>query len=251
MKAIIIAAGKGSRLGALTENKPKCLLEINGQPILERKLKLLRELGIEDISIVRGYKKEYLDFPQIKYYDNDNFENNNILLSLQHAEEEMNDAFIAIYSDILYTKSVVEQLLENKHDIAVIVDKTWQDYYQGRTAHPIEEAENVIIKDGCIKKIGKHISATDAHGEFIGMVKFSHAGAKIWKKFYNQAKGKYSGKPFQQAKIFEKAYLTDMYQELIDNNIEVNPVLIDKNWWEIDTQQDYAKVVQIFRNFEK
>ena len=80
------------------------------------------------------------------------------------------------------------------------------------------------------------------------MIKFSAQGAKIWKEFYNKVKGQYSGKPFQQTKIFEKAYLTDMFQELINNNIKVNPVLINKNWWEIDTKQDYLKVQEIFKN---
>ena len=245
-KAIIIAAGPSSRLSPITDDKPKCLLEIGGKTILERQLRVLRECGISNISIVRGYKKELINYPDIKYYENTNYQNNNILNSLFYAEKEMEGDFIISYSDILYDKSVVEKLLRSKKDIFLIVDTDWQEYYQGRTKHPITEAENVIIRGGKILKIGKHLTADESDGEFIGMAKFSGRGGEIFKREFQRAKNKYWEKPFQKAETFEKAYLTDMFQELIDRGLEVHPAKIKKNWWEIDTDQDFKKVKKIF-----
>lgn len=245
-KAVIIAAGMGIRLKPLANNKPKCLLKIGGKTIMERQLETLRLCGITDIVVIRGYKKEKINFPGIKYYENTNYQNNNILNSLFYAQPEMDRAFITSYSDILFDKSVVEKLLEDKNDIAVVVDTDWREYYQGRTKHPASEAENVIIRDGKVVEIGKHVTAEEAHGEFIGMVKFSEKGAEIFKKEFQRVKNQYWSKPFQKAATFEKAYLTDMLQELIDRGFAVYPVLIQKNWWEIDTDQDLKKVRKIF-----
>lgn len=245
-KAIILAAGRGNRLSPITDDKPKCLLKIKGKTILERQLEVLRAYGINDISVVRGYKKELINYPDIKYYENTDYLNNNILNSLFYAEKEMDDEFIAAYGDILYDKSVVEKLLKSRKDISLVVDVDWQGYYRRRTKHPIEEAENVIIQNGKILKIGKHLTADESQGEFIGMAKFSKKGAEIFKREFQRAKDKYWGKPFQKAETFEKAYLTDMFQELIYQGIDISPVKIQKNWWEIDTNQDFKKVKKIF-----
>lgn len=94
MKVIIIAAGLGSRLNPLTNDKPKCLLKIKGKSILERQLEALRECGINNISVVRGYKGKMINFPGIKYYENTDYESNNILNSLFYAEKEMDEEFI-------------------------------------------------------------------------------------------------------------------------------------------------------------
>ena len=181
-KAIIIAAGMGKRLNPLTNDIPKCLLRIGDKTIMERQLQTLKLCGITDAAIVRGYQGNKINFPGIKYYENANYQNNNILNSLFCAESAMNGSFIAAYSDILYDKSVVERLLENKNDIAVVVDIDWQEYYQDRTEHPLEEAEKVMIQGGQVLKIGKHLTVQDSQGEFIGLVKFSEQGAAIFKK---------------------------------------------------------------------
>lgn len=246
-KAIIIAAGMGKRLSPLTNDIPKCLVKIGDKTIMERQLETLKLCGITDTAVIRGYQGNKINFAGIKYYENTNYQNNNILNSLFCAEPEMNGDFITSYSDILYDKSVVEKLLENKKDIAVVVDTDWQEYYQGRTQHPLEEAEKVIIRDDKVLKIGKHLTVQESDGEFIGMVKFSEKGTAIFKKEFQRVKNQYWGKPFQKAATFEKAYLTDMLQELIDRGVEIYPVLIQKEWWEIDTEQDLEKVKKIFK----
>jgi len=246
IKAIIIAAGIGSRLKPLTNDKPKCLLEIAGKSILEHQIDILKSCGIIDISVIKGYQKEKINYPNLKYYINDNYQNNNILSSLFYAEREMNNEFIVMYSDILFDRSVIEKLLKSKNDISVVVDTDWVGYYDNRTEHPIEEAENVVIHGEKVIKIGKHLTAQESNGEFIGMAKFTEKGGQIFKREFQRVKNSYSGMPFQKSKTFGKAYLTDIFQELVDQGIEVCSVNIQKNWWEIDTQQDFEKVKKIF-----
>jgi len=122
MKAIIIVAGMGSRLRPLTNDKPKCMLEFKGKTLLEYQIDALRGAGIDRIVVIKGYKEEMINYPDLIYYINDNYQNNNILHSLFYAEKEMNDEFIAAYSDIYYDKNIVKRLLDNKEDISIVVD---------------------------------------------------------------------------------------------------------------------------------
>jgi choline kinase len=249
MKAIIIAAGKGCRCDHLTNDRPKCMLEYNGRTLLEIQTGILKECGVKDIVVVKGYKQEKITYPGFKYYLNDNYENNNILNSLFYAEEEMNDDLIISYSDIYYEKHVVERLLQSKADISIVVDIDWKGYYEGRTDHPIEQAENVIFDaDNNVVEAGKIVTnKNDVHGEFIGMMKCSKKGGEILKRHFNRAKKLFWGKPFQRAKTFEKAYLTDMIQDMVDMGVKVHCVIIEQGWMEIDTIQDYEKVTGILK----
>lgn len=244
MKVIIIAAGLGIRLNPLTDDMPKCMLDIGGKSILQRQLDVLKECDIDDIVIIRGYKKELIDYPDVKYYYNDNYQNNNILASLFYAEEEMEGEFIVSYSDILYKRQVVEKLLACKASISLVVDTKWKEIYENRTEHPVSEAEKVLVKDNRVIKIGKDpITADEAYGEFIGLSKFSAEGAKVLKSNYHRVKKEFAGKPFQhEGRIFEDAYLTDMLQELIDKGYKVVNVDVKDGWREIDTVQDYKRV---------
>lgn len=246
MKAIIIAAGRGKRMKELTEDVPKCLLKINGRKLLDYLLDTLRDSGIHDISIVVGYKREKIQYPELKYYVNQEYEHNNILLSLMYAEDEMNDELIAVYSDILYEKLAIKSLMKSKADIAIAVDVDWRTYYEGRTEHPIEEAENVVFdKERKVTHIGKILPDKNAaHGEFMGMVKCSRKGTQVFTEHFERLKKIYPGKPFQTANVFENAYLTDMIQELVDSGVPVECVLLKGGWKEIDTVADYERLAK-------
>jgi choline kinase len=221
------------------------MLELNGKTLLEHQLDALRGAGIGKIALVKGYKKEMITYPGITYYINDDYENNNILHSLFYAEKEMNDEFMAAYSDIFYTKEIVARLLKSRADLSIVVDIDWRPYYKGRTGHPIAEAENVVFDaDNNVVKIGKIMPDKDAvHGEFIGMMKCSKKGATVFKNYFHRLKETSSGKPFQRAPVFEKAYLTDIFQDMADCGVKINCVIIEKGWAEIDTVQDYQRII--------
>jgi len=244
-KALIIAAGLGSRLKKHTKNLPKCMLDFAGKTLLQRQLDSYKKCGIKDISIIRGYKKEKINYKGIKYFENTDYENNNVLNSVFYAEKIINGNIIISYSDILFDPSVVQRALDSVHDISVVVDIDWRGYYVGRKDHPISEAENVIFNSNNeVEKIGKiNTAKEEVHGEFIGMIKLSNRGAEILKQHFHRLKKIYWNKPFQRAKIFQKAYLTDLIQERVDIGIKVHCVIIESGWKEIDTVEDYKKAL--------
>lgn len=247
MKAIILAAGMSSRMMELTDDKPKCMIEMGGKTMLQRQIDTFRQYGIDDIIVVRGYMKEKIDYAGLKYVYNKNYRRNNILESLMYAEDEMDSDIIVSYSDILFDKSVVEKLLKRKADISLIVDTDWRTHYVGRSQHPIEEAENVVVEDGRITKIGKTVNQNEAHGEFIGLTKFSKVGVDILRENYARVKMELCNAPFHEAASLENAYLTDMIQELIDRGYPVVNVDIKGGWIEIDTTEDLQKAREKYK----
>lgn len=249
MKAVIIAAGKGSRLKHYTEDLPKCMLKFNGKTLLERQINALKSNGIKDISVIKGYCKEKINLKGVKYYINNDYENNNILNSLFYAEKELNSDVIISYSDILYEKDVISRLIESKYDISIVVDIDWKKAYRGRKDHPIHEAENVIFDShNKVLRIGKIMTKKfDVHGEFIGIMKLTKRGCDILKRHFSRAKMLFWNKPYVRAKTFNNAYLTDMIQDMVELGVDIHCVIIERGWKEIDTVEDYEKALKEFK----
>ena len=138
-KAIIIAAGLGSRLKPYTNNVPRTLLKINNKTILDRHLQIFKSLNVKNINMVVGYKKEKFQNEDLNYIENKSYKNNNILESLFYAKSLMKDNCLISYSDIIF-KKVVKKLLKSKNSISVLVDTNWKKiikveqciYFSGR-----------------------------------------------------------------------------------------------------------------------
>ncbi len=240
MKVIIIAAGSAKRFGSQTKEIPKGLLDINGKSILERQIDILNNNNIEEIIIITGPHKEKFNFDKIKYIEDSEYEKHDVLLSLMAAKNEFKEDVITTYSDILFDEKILQEVLKSKADIGIAIDLNWEHKYENRTEHPKSQADNVVIENDKIIRIKKNISKisnNQKNGEFIGIVKFSKKGADVFIKEFNKVE-KNKPKPFHDAKTFEKSYLTDMIQELIDQDIIVKPIIVDGNWCEIDTPQD-------------
>ena len=138
--------------------------------------------------------------------------------------------------------------MEFKGDIGIAVDLNWEEKYLSRTEHPKNQADNVVIEHNKVVKIKKNIldyEKSQQMGEFLGLMKLSNNGAKVFVKKYNELIQSHQGK-FQDAPSLKKAYLTDLIQELIDSGIEVSPVFINGRWYEIDTHQDLESVRKIW-----
>ena len=246
VKAIIIAAGMSTRLMELTDDKPKCMLDIGGKTILQRQIETFNQCGIDEIIVIRGYKKEVINYTGVKYIYNQNYRRNNILESLMYAESDMDGEFVATYSDILFERRVVEKLLESKADISIVVDIGWKPHYKNRFQHPIEEAEKVTVSNNNVMRIGKAINSNEAYGEFIGLAKFSNTGAEILKTNYKRVAIQFGNRQFHAAPSVEKAYLTDMLQELIDKGYALSKIDIKGQWMEIDTVEDINKARKLW-----
>ena len=250
MRAILIAAGMGTRLRPLTENLPKCLAVAGaGRTLFDTQIEALRGCGIEDLIVVRGYKGEQFKRTDVRYIWNHDFEKNNILGSLMKASEEFTDDLLVSYSDIWFEPTIPQALSRVPGDIVLAVDKDWRKTYVGRSDHPLSEAEVVELDpENFVKSIGKIAGQTGAfHAEFIGMMKLSKAGALFLKETYEEVEKKFSGRPFQRAAHFEKAYITDMIQYWVDSGLKIKCHVITGEWREIDTVQDYKNLVQLWQ----
>ncbi len=149
---IILAAGQGTRLKPLTDNKPKCMVQYNNKTIIDYTLDLADDFSIKDIIIINGYKKEvlksYLRDRSVKFRTNHNYLNTNMVNSLFCAKDFMDDDIIVSYSDIIYEKKVLKSLIDSKNDVSVIIDKNWKFLWSLRMENPLSDIETLKIKDG-------------------------------------------------------------------------------------------------------
>ena len=255
--AIIPAAGFEKQLLPLIEDKPKCLLDIKGKTILERAVAALNDSNIKEIALIRGYKKDAISLSNIRYYDNDRFEETGELFSLFCAESEMKGRTIVLYGDIIFDNTILEKLLKSPADIALVIDLAWQDQQQrGNTPSHINP-DLVMLANAPGKsyhsrfvtgeeeyrllKIGQHLPHDQAHGEFIGMAMFSEKGTQTLRDGYRASLERYKSSGFHEAASVSKASFTDMVQELIDQGHRVDAVPVFKGWMEVDSFEEYQK----------
>ncbi len=243
MKAIIIAAGRGSRLEHHTDERPKCMVDVGGRSILDHQLDALGHHGIEELHIIRGYLADRLVVDGATYHANPDWEDNNILHSLFCAESAMEGGFVSTYSDIVYSAEAVEAVLKGPGDITLVVDRLWHLAYQGRTDHPVEQAELVRVEGDRVVAVGKQVGPEGAAGEFIGLAAHTARGAELMRQTFADLCAQYDGDDtFRQGRPFRKAYLADLYEEMIDRGIDIHWAPIDGGWREIDTVQDLQAV---------
>ncbi|MFQ5716813.1 MAG: NTP transferase domain-containing protein [Nitrospinales bacterium] len=239
MKAIILAAGEGSRLRPLTNSKPKCLVELAGKPLLDWQIDALRRCGVRDIVVVRGYRADRIERADVRFYDNPSYATTNMVASLWRAAGEFTEDIVVSYADIVYAGEVLAALINCPKDIAVVVDRKWKPYWEERFEDPLSDAESLKIdSQGNITSIGQKPDAlSEIEGQYIGLMKFTKGGLKLIQESYDNA---ISGeKAWGQSKPVERAYMTDLLQGLILEGIPVRAVEVSGGWLEIDSLSDY------------
>ena len=243
MKVIILAAGSGNRLSPLTDNKPKCMVELFGKNLIQWQLEVYKKFGITDISIVTGYKHNLIEFENIKIYHNSNFETTNMIETLFCAEKEFNDTVIISYGDIIFETGVLQKLIESKEDFSIVVDKNWEKYWKIRSENPLDDAESLKIdKLGNITTIGQKVTdISEIQAQYIGLMKFQGESTNIIKKFFYEMKKRAETEPnpLNPKVPFEKSYLTDLLYGLIKEGNKLKAIPIQSGWLELDTIEDY------------
>ncbi len=249
MRAIIIGAGRGSRLMPTTENAPKCFAEIRGKRILDWTVEALKDGGCSEICFIGGYRIEAVraEYPAFTFRENRDWPDNNILVSLMCAEDLMDRPFVTAYSDILFTRQIVHDLVRSPDEIALGIDTDWREHYRPRTRHPPHDAEKAITANGRIERVHRGIAYDDATGEFIGVAKFGAEGARRFRDFYHRRKAEYWNKPYREAASFQKAYLIHMFQDMIEQGVVFGHADTPGNYREIDTQEDMDLAQTLWR----
>src|SRR5581483_1322480 len=246
-RAVILAAGFDPQLLPLVQDRPKTMLDVKGRTILERQVRALRAAGITDVTVVRGYKKEQVKVPGVRFVDNDRFRETGELYSLFRAEEVLRGPFLLLYGDIIFEAGILEKLLRTEADVAVVVDRAFHDAHRAGIPLPPGPLDLVVTETppngrrfvapeggSRVLRIGPEVAPDEAHGEFIGMAAFSERGAAALRAVHEElAQGRAEG--------LDRATVPQILQALVDRGHPITAVDIHKGWMEIDSFDDYRR----------
>ena len=238
LKAIILAAGQGTRLRPYTNEKPKCMVELCGKPMLNRQLKVLRDAGIERILLVGGYCYEFLNIENVELAVNTRYAETNMVSSLFVAEQWMTpgEDILIVYGDIVYELKVLQSLLNCDAPVAISVDLDWLKLWRGRMEDPLSDAETLKMIDGNkIVELGKQPkSLDDIQGQYMGLIKVRGDHVQAFRNAWHSL----DKKTIYDGKDFDNMYMTSFLQCLIDQDHDVRAAFTKNGWLEVDTVED-------------
>ena len=236
MKLIVLAAGQGIRLRPLTDNIPKCMVPLEGKPLLEHQLETARAVGLKDLHVATGYREDVIAYPGVTKHQNPQYATTNMVATLFCAESIMDDDLIVSYGDIVYQPDVLRALMDSPAEVSVVVDLAWQRYWAARQEDPLIDAETMKLRaDGTIAELGKKPeSLEDIQGQYIGLMKFSRQALGQIRQFYHELdrSARYDGKDFPNM------YMTSFLQLIADRLMPLQAVFIRNGWMEIDAPSD-------------
>ena len=234
MKAIILAAGRGSRMKDLTDERPKCLIELRGKPLLDWQLLALREAGISEIAIVTGYKHELLANRGLKEFHNPRWDETNMVSSLACAEEWLDvESCIVSYSDIFYSASAVTALIESRFGLAVTYDENWRALWEKRFGDPLLDAETFrLTAEGTLAEIGNRPeTVAEVEGQYMGLLRFTPSG---WREVQRI-------RSLLPKEVRDSMHMTGTLQRVIaENRVQIAALPYVGDWGEVDSAEDLA-----------
>jgi len=232
MKAIILAAGRGSRMKKLTDERPKCLVEVKGKTLLDWQLVALREAGINQIAIVTGYKRELLAGRGLKEFYNARWAETNMVSSLAYAQEWLQaEPCIVSYSDIFYSAQAIKSLINSESTLAVTYDKNWLDLWKQRFDDPLLDAETFRLNsDNTLAEIGnKPKTVEEVQGQYMGLLQFT---PQSWDEIL-RIRTKLSSAEC------DRIHMTGALQKVIEaGRVPIEAVPYELTWGEIDSADD-------------
>lgn len=233
MKAIILAAGRGSRLGERTKDRPKCMCTLQGRTLLDRCLESLEQAGIsrEDTGIVTGYRGDMFDVPGAAYFHNEIWEQTNMFYSLTKAESWLkSEICLVCYSDIVFSPNAIRALAESIAPLAITSYSGYWALWEKRMGSPLEDLETFRAdQTGRLLEIGKKPnSPADIQGQFMGLLRFTPESWGWVEKTIREP----------LAKPLNKLDMTTLLQELLQRNYPIQAISTDDLWLECDSEQD-------------
>ncbi|MGN7741485.1 phosphocholine cytidylyltransferase family protein [Pseudomonas sp. 22526] len=232
MKAVILAAGRGSRLKDLTAAQPKPLARLAGKPLLEWQLQALESAGVEEVHLVSGYCSETLEgYGQSRLY-NPHWASSNMVRSLMCADALLSsEPTLVCYGDIVYRPDIVRDLMASQPPLSITYDLDWWDLWSARSDDPLSDAESFRQQAGQLLGIGERVaSREEIEGQYMGLLKFTPAG-------WSQVQALLSGMSDQQ---IDKLDMTSLLRALLQAGTTIATVAIRGGWVEVDNQSDIA-----------
>jgi L-glutamine-phosphate cytidylyltransferase len=239
-KVLILAAGQGSRLRPITNDKPKCLVPLLGKSLLQRQTDVLEAAGLTNIHIATGYRSDQIEKLGYKTSLNTLYDKTNMVESLFSALEfiEGEEDLIIAYGDIVYQQNNLEKLLSSNDDIALMIDKEWKAFWSLRLENPLDDAETLKLDtNGFVTELGKKTeSYEDVEGQYTGLIKIRGNKISEFIKFYNSIDREQTF----DGQDFNNMYMTSFLQMMIDSGWKAKAVLVNNGWLEIDTVEDLS-----------
>ena len=241
MKAIILAAGRGSRMGEGTENIPKCMMTLGGRTLLDRCIDSLKQAGFEssDIGIVTGYKREKIQIKDVQYFHNADWANTNMFFSLTMAGELLKkEPCIVCYSDIVFSPNAIKMLIKSDSEFAITSYTEFWNLWQIRFDNPLDDLETFKLSDGRLVEIGnKPLCKDEVQGQYMGLLRFTPFG---WEKVIQATR-------ISMPKPLAKLDMTTLLQHLINLGHEIEVVETNDLWLECDNLYD----IQIYERGDR
>lgn len=226
IQAIILAASKGENFGELTRELPKAMLPVNGKPIVNRLISGFNDVGIKDITVVHGFGKQHFNQENINFVENEEFEYSKELYSLSLALENMKNETVISYGDILFKSYILNELLNSKDEITIIVDAdteieaSYKDYVVTNNPYDKKQFEQEVS----LQRMSSELTTDDINGEFIGLWKINEIGLEKVKLAINK---------LSKNQDIKKLRLSDLFNHLVTNT-DVTVKYIRGSWTDID-----------------
>jgi choline kinase len=234
MRALILAAGRGSRMAQLGDERPKCLVELEGRPLIERQIAALRRGGAEEIGVVRGYRADMLDLPGLSYFANQRWAETNMVMSLAMAASWLRSGPVIVsYADIFYRSELVRGLAEAPGQLVISYDRAWRLLWTRRFADPLADAETFRMDaSGQLLEIGgKTTRIDDIQGQYMGLLKFTPAAWSIVEALLATL----------DAAIRDRLDMTGLLRRLLAGKaLPIGTFGTAGEWGEIDNPEDVA-----------
>jgi L-glutamine-phosphate cytidylyltransferase len=244
IRAVILAAGRGSRMGPLGDHLPKCLVELEGRPLIERQIAALRRGGIDQIGVVRGYRAETIEFPGLSYFANLRWAETNMVMSLAAAAPWLRAGPVIVsYADIFYRSELVRGLLAASGELVISYDRDWRRLWTRRFADPLADAETFRINTaGQLLEIGgKTARIEDIEGQYMGLLKFTPRAWGAVEALLSTL----------DSPIRDRLDMTGLLRRLLTGKeMSISTLGTDGQWGEIDNPEDVALYQDMVKNGE-
>jgi choline kinase len=240
MRAVILAAGRGSRLGPHTEDRPKCLVELADKPLIQRQIAALRGGGVSSIGIVRGYLANKIDIQDTTYFENPRWAETNMVMSLVAAAPWLrSDSVVISYADIFYGRYIVRDLAASSGDLVVAYDRDWRSLWARRFDDPLSDAETFRTDArGNLIDIGRRTTdINDIQGQYMGLLKFTPEGWRAVEAVLASV----------DQKTRDAMDMTTLLRRLLGTGFPIGTLGITGQWGEIDSSGDlelYEKMIR-------
>jgi phosphoenolpyruvate phosphomutase len=236
-RVIVLAASRGAALGELTEDRPKAMVPVAGQPLLEHIVAAYNAAGIKHIVAVRGYRADTVNLQGISYVDNTDYADTGELLSLKCAldadPDDASDVFIS-FGDVLFNRFILDNLVELETDIAIAVDTDWRDSVNRDRAADYVSCSEPYTRRAFGNRIwltaaGEDIPEERINGEWMGIMRISAAALPEFRAQVH----KLAANP-----VNRKAKLHHLLNAIVAGGREVRVIYTTGHWLDIDSVED-------------